>query len=239
MSELPSRLDELARSPVLLVASDYDGTIAPLVSHPAAAEADRETIVALKALARMPQTHVALISGRALSDLASRTREVDEVHLVGSHGSEFEAGFATPLSAEARSLLERLRNELASGAASSPGFLVEEKPASLALHYRNADERIARAAVDAILRGPATWPGVHVRHGKKVIELSVVETNKGTALRRIRRRLGATAVLFLGDDVTDEDAFDTLLGPDVGVKVGPGESRARFRAANTIEVARI
>ena len=239
MSDVDIRLDELAQTPVLLVASDFDGTLAPIVADPAAAEASRETIVALKALARMPQTHVAIISGRALSDLASRTVEVNDAHLVGSHGSEFEAGFAAPLPVEVRQLLERLKTVLGPLAAETPGVQLEEKPASLAFHYRQAEEGVARAVVGAILSGPATWPGVHVRHGKKVIELSVVETNKGAALHRIRQRLGVTAVLFLGDDVTDEDAFDTLAGPDVGIKVGPGESRARLRAADPLAVARI
>ncbi len=238
--DLFMHLDEIARAPLLLVASDFDGTLAPIVSEPALAEADRETLVALKALSRMPQTHVAVISGRALSDLATRTGEVEELHLVGSHGSEFEAGLAESLSPESASLLERLKREVATAVARAPGAQMEEKPAAAAFHYRNvADETAVARAVDMILHGPASWPGIHVRHGKKVIELSVVQTDKGRALGRLRQRLGATGVLFLGDDVTDEDAFDTLGGPDVGVKVGPGQTRARFRAGDTVEVARI
>ncbi len=237
--DLSARLDALARSPVLLVASDFDGTIAPLVPNPGAAEADRESLVALKALSQMPQTHVAIISGRALSDLASRTAEADDIHLVGSHGSEFEAGFAVPLSAEAEALLDRLRAELHAIAARTPGSLVEDKPASLAFHYRNAEEIAAQAAVEAVVNGPGQWPGTHIRRGKKVIELSVIETDKGVALRRIRQRVGASAVLFVGDDVTDEDAFASLQGPDVGVKVGEGDSQAKHNIASTIDVSRI
>ncbi|HNQ22835.1 MAG TPA: trehalose-phosphatase [Phycisphaerae bacterium] len=236
---LGARLDELAHAPVLLVASDFDGTIAPIVSNPEQAEADRESLVALKLLAGMPQTHVAIISGRALADLAARTADADELHLVGSHGSEFEAGFTTPLPAPANDLLERLLLDVAKIAESAPGSTVEVKPAALAFHYRNADERDALRALEAILSGPARRPGVHIRHGKKVIELSVVDTNKGLALRRIRQRLGASAVLFLGDDLTDEDAFATLAGPDVGVKVGTGESGAGFRIADTLAVAQV
>jgi trehalose 6-phosphate phosphatase len=234
-----ARLDEIARAPLLLVASDFDGTIAPLVADPALAEADREATVALKALARMPQTHVAMISGRALSDLAARTRDVEQLHLVGSHGSEFEAGFAEPLPPQTQGRYERLKDFISAVASRAPGFIIEEKPASFALHYRNVEEDAAAAAVDAVMRGPGTWPGVYVRHGKKVIELSVVQTDKGGALRRLRQRLGATAVLFLGDDLTDEDAFGTLSGPDLGVKVGPGATGARHRAENTVEVARL
>lgn len=236
---LESRIDEIACTPLLLVASDYDGTIAPIVTDPVTAEADRESLVAMKALVAMPQTHVAVISGRALADLAGHVRDVEDAHLVGSHGSEFEAGFATPLTPEAAALHGRLTEALREFATRADGFSVEMKPASLAFHYRNADERAARSVVDEILRGPASWAGVHVRHGKMVVELSVVETNKGLALRRIRRQVGASAVVFIGDDVTDEDAFATLSGPDVGVKVGPGETAARFRVADTTAVARI
>lgn len=237
-ASLAARVDELACAPLLLVASDFDGTIAPLVSNPAAAEPDRDSVVALKALAALPQTHVAVISGRSLKDLAGRLPDIDRAHLVGSHGSEFEVGFATPLEPQTQALYERLTAFLRELATSAPGLLLEEKPASLAFHFRNASDEDAEHAIQTIQAGPATWPGVHLRNGKKVIELSVVETDKGAALQRLRQRVGATAVLFVGDDVTDEDAFATLCGPDVGVKVGPGESLAKFRAADTIEVAR-
>lgn len=237
--DLASRLNELARTPLLLVACDFDGTIAPIVSDPGSAEADRESIVALKALAAMPQTHVAIISGRSLSDLAGRTRDVGDAHLVGSHGSEFEIGFTTALTSDDAALRERLKTWLRGKVGAAPGVLIEEKPASLAFHYRQASDADAQRVVDAVLMGPATWPGVFVRHGKKVVELSVVQTNKGLALQRIRQRVGATVVLFLGDDATDEDAFATLGGPDVGVKVGAGDTAAQFRVHDTIDVAKL
>ncbi len=239
MDDLETSLDEIARAPLLLVASDYDGTIAPIVSDPSQAEANRESLVALKALAAMPQTHVAIISGRALKDLAGRVSDNEDAHLVGSHGSEFEAGFAVPMPPGSGELLDRLRTELRRIAAEAPGATVEEKPAALAFHYRNVDEETAAGPLEQVLTGPARWKGVHVRHGKKVVELSVVETDKGAALQRIRQRLGARSVLFLGDDVTDEDAFATLAGPDVAIKVGPGETRAKFRIGDTLEAARV
>ncbi|HOB76509.1 MAG TPA: trehalose-phosphatase [Phycisphaerae bacterium] len=239
MDDLNAALEEIARTPLLLVASDFDGTIAPIVSNPAAAEADRESLVAIKALAEMPQTHVAIISGRALADLALRTVEAEGVHLVGSHGSEFEAGFASALSPQARETRGGLIAELERLAQADPGFLLEEKPTGAAFHYRNVEESIAQPVIQALLDGPGRWPGVHVRRGKKVIELSVVETNKGVALNRLRQRLGATAVLFLGDDLTDEDAFAALTGPDVSIKVGDGETRAAHRLESTLDVARM
>jgi trehalose-6-phosphatase len=69
--------------------------------------------------------------------------------------------------------------------------------------------------------------------------LTVVDVNKGLALQRLRQGLAVVAVLFLGDDLTDEDAFASLEAQDVGVKVGPGPSRARYRVRNTDDVARV
>lgn len=237
MNDLFQQLDVLSQTPVLLVASDYDGTLAPLVNDPAQAEASRESLAALRMLSELPQTYVAVISGRALADLARRTREAGDIHLVGSHGSEFESEFAKSLSAEARERLERLKAALRPIADQTPGCFVEEKPAALAFHYRNTDSQQAQRAVELVLAGPGQWPEVHVRHGKRVIELSVVVTDKSKALERLRQRLGATAVLFVGDDVTDEDAFAVLTGPDIGVKVGEGETCTRFRVADTVATA--
>ncbi len=235
---LAAALLQVARAPVLLVATDFDGTIAPIVADPASAAADAPAILALKRLAALPQTHVALISGRALSDLTARTREVGAVHRVGSHGGEFGGALVTPLTPEAQALFERVLEALSAIAQLGPGLMLETKPAAAALHYRNAEDRIARQASYAVLQGPASWPGVHTRCGKKVIELGVIETDKGIALGRLRRHVGATAVLFIGDDTTDEDAFAALETTDAGVKVGPGESRARFRVADIAGVAR-
>lgn len=233
---LLARLDELARTPVLLVSSDFDGTIAPIVSDPLQAEADRESLAALRALASMPQTHVAVISGRALADLASRTTDSGRLLLVGSHGSEFEPGLILPMSLDAADLLKTLRRELEPLVVS--GVVIEEKPASLAFHYRNVHPDQQPAVVDQVLKGPAARSGVYTRHGKMVIELSVVQTSKGEAMQRLRQRVGATAALFMGDDVTDEDAFATLGGPDVGVKIGEGPSTAPHRAPTTTDAAR-
>ncbi|MBL0921993.1 MAG: trehalose-phosphatase [Phycisphaerales bacterium] len=239
MHELESKLDELARLPCLLVATDYDGTLAPIVDDPAHAAPQREALVAVASLASLPQTHVAIISGRALSDLAALTGAPAGVHLVGSHGGEFDPDFIGALSPDQIALRERVREALAGIAQSAPGAFIETKPAGVALHYRNAPDSAAKKALDAVFNGPASFDGVHTRRGKMVVELAVIETNKGLALDRIRRRVGATGALFLGDDLTDEDAFATLAGPDVGVKIGEGDTRAAFRIDDPHEVARL
>ena len=236
---LRERLIDVATTPSLLVACDYDGTMAPIVSDPTLAWPQRETISALRGLAEIADTHVAVISGRSLRDLGRLAGLPGKVHLVGSHGSELDPDFAERLAPEQRDLLERLARELGAIAERASGLCLEPKPAGVAFHYRNAAEGDGLAAVEAVLAGPAAIEGVHVRHGKKVVELSLFSTHKGDALEDLRRRVGATAVVFFGDDVTDEDAFAALKGPDVGVKVGPGETCAAYRVDHPSDVARL
>lgn len=236
---LDEALRELARLPMLLIASDYDGTIAPIVSDPTQARPSREAMVALRTLSELPHTNVALISGRSLADLAELSGDPEGVYLVGSHGSEFDLGFAEMLSPEAKARHEEISEALHRVAHDHPGCFVEVKPASVALHYRNAEADVGRSAVERAERELRDKSGVFVKRGKMVLELAVVSTHKGDALNTLRQRFGASAVLFMGDDRTDEDAFATLTGPDVDVKVGGGESSARYRVADTTEVARV
>ncbi len=237
-TDLEERLRAAAGAGTLLVASDYDGTLSAIVENPSEATPVRESMVALRALASMPGTRVAIISGRSLADLDRLTGAPDGIMLVGSHGSEFEPDFARSLPEDLRTLRLRVARELGEIAATGAGLEIEEKPASVALHYRRASREDASRARAAVESGPAMLPGVSVKHGKEVVELSVVETNKGAALATIRQRVGAGVVVFVGDDVTDEDAFATLGGPDIGIKVGEGETAARLRVDDVDEVAR-
>ncbi|MBF6085086.1 trehalose-phosphatase [Nocardia cyriacigeorgica] len=235
--ELRRALSTVARVPRLLVASDYDGTIAPIVSDPAKAYPHGESVRALRALAGLSGTTAAVISGRALRDLAALSRLPVEVQLIGSHGSEFDVGFVHAIDNDAKQLLQELTTALNQIAAENPGVTVETKPASIALHVRNAGPEIGRRALNQVRQGPACWVGVQVTEGKAVIELAVIPTDKGSALDTIRHQEGASAAVFFGDDVTDEKAFRMLSGPDVGIKVGEGESLAKYRVPNTEAVS--
>ncbi|MFC8528463.1 trehalose-phosphatase [Nocardia sp. NPDC057227] len=236
--ELRRALSTVARVPRLLVASDYDGTIAPIVSDPAEAFPHRESVNALRALAGLTGTTAAVISGRALRDLAALSRLPVEVQLIGSHGSEFDVGFVHAIDSDAKQLLREVQAELGTIAEENPGTTVENKPASSALHVRNADPEVGRRALDKVRQGAACWVGIQVTEGKEVIELAVVATDKGYALDTIRHQEAASAAVFFGDDVTDEKAFRVLSGPDVGIKVGPGESLAGYRVDSTEDVSR-
>jgi len=236
--DLDRALEAVARSPVLLVATDYDGTLAEIVGDPAAALPVRESIVALRALATLASTHAAVISGRSLADLAALSSLDGQVMLVGSHGSEFDQDFVRTLTRQQVELRERVLDEMHRLAARDPRFRVEAKPASIAFHYRDVAARVAEDALGELLAGAATWAEVRVKQGKKVLELAVVHTSKGDAIDALRHRVGAGAVVYFGDDITDEDAFTRMQGPDVSVKVGPGESAATHRIADPTEVAR-
>lgn len=237
--ELMNKLRSLAQTPILLVASDYDGTLSLIVDDPLQARPLRESSAALRSLAVLANTHVSVISGRALRDLAALSRFPEEIHLVGSHGSEFDVGFVENLTAGNLQQLASIQSGFEAIAEQHEGVFLEMKPASVALHYRRcaADihEKVA-AQAQAVLNDIS---GVQVKLGKMVVEALVVQHNKGTALDRLRHRLAAEAVLFLGDDTTDEEAFARLTGPDVGIKVGDGETLAQFRVADPEEVAEV
>ncbi|NUT94533.1 MAG: trehalose-phosphatase [Saccharothrix sp.] len=238
-AELRRAIVQLARTPRLLVACDYDGTLAPIVANPEDARPLTESVGALRSLAGLHETTTAVISGRALRDLATLSRLPSEVHLVGSHGSEFDVGFVHALDADAKALHRRLETALETIVEGHAGVGLEVKPASIAVHVRRADPAVGERVLDAVRGGPSTWDGVQVTEGKAVIELAVVQTDKGHALDVLRHRVSATASIFVGDDVTDEKAFARLSGPDVGIKVGDGESLAEFRIDDTLDVATV
>lgn len=228
-------LEQLATTPHLLVCCDYDGTLAPIVEDPNRAYPLQQAMTALRALSILPSTTVAVVSGRSLRDLAVLSRLPSEVHLVGSHGGEFDHDFT--IDSHQRRLLDQCISDVRELAASYPGAQVEIKPSSVAVHVRRCPVAEGQELVERIVMGPGQFPGVLVRHGKEVIELSVVHAQKSDAVDMLRHRVGATAILFVGDDITDESVFAKLSGPDIGVKVGEGDTAAGWRVGTPADVA--
>jgi trehalose-phosphatase len=228
MTEMDGALARLAEVPRLLVTSDYDGVLSPIVPDPMQAFPLPGAVAALEGLADLPDTTVALVSGRARRDLVTLAGVSEKVLLVGSHGSELAGGVR--LDPDQADLRARLEAAVGALVGEWPGTRMETKPAGVVVHTRTAATRqVATAAAEATLAGPASWPGVHVTTGKEIVEMSVVATHKGTAIEALRERYSPDAVLFFGDDVTDENAFAVLRADDVGIKVGPGDTRATFR----------
>lgn len=210
--------------------------MAPIVSNPDDARPLADSAAALGSLAALPATTAALISGRALRDLATLSRMPPEVHLIGSHGSEFDSGFVQAIDESATALLGRIRDALGSIAAEYTGVAIESKPASVAMHVRNADPADATQALTKARDASQHW-AAQVTEGKAVIEFAVIQTDKGQALDILRHRESASAAVFIGDDVTDEKAFRRLHEPDIGIKVGDGETLAAYRIDSPEEVA--
>jgi trehalose 6-phosphate phosphatase len=231
--DLQHALTTAAGVPRLLVTSDFDGTLAPIVNNPADARPLAEAAAALVELAGLPSTAAALISGRGLDTLRSLSSMPNSVHLVGSHGAEFATGFSHDID---KSMLQTIFDTLSSIAAESPGATVELKPASVALHVRNASPADAEAALERARDESTSWDA-QLTEGKAVLEFAVISTDKGEAVDILRQQHDADAVVFFGDDVTDEKAFRRLRDGDVGVKVGPGETLATFRIGTPEDVA--
>lgn len=230
---LRAALVEAAAADRLLVACDFDGTLAPIVAVRDEARALPESVGSIASLAALDGTTVAVISGRALRDLAAVAGMPESVLLVGSHGAELDDEPGDEVLARRDELLDDVR----AVTAGVPGVDLEPKPVGVAVHVRAAARTDAAAVIDALRAGPASSPGVVALAGKEVLELSVVSTDKGEALDVLRRRASATTTVFLGDDVTDEAAFARLHPGDVGIKVGPGATGAEHRVPDPHVVA--
>lgn len=240
--ELREAVRNIARTDHLLVAMDFDGTMAPIVSHADDARPLPRAAAAFAGLAVLPRTTTALISGRALASLRSVASPPVDSLLIGSHGAEAwlgpgSAGLA--LDEEQQALLAEVRAILAEIAAEAPGTMLEDKPAGVVLHTRQAADDVAADAVAAARSLLQDRKGVFLKDGKRVLETSVVNASKGEGVTFLRQITGATAVLFAGDDTTDEDALARLEPGDVGVKVGLDFSQAQYRVEAPVHVAEL
>ncbi|MGO2556463.1 MAG: trehalose-phosphatase, partial [Brevibacterium aurantiacum] len=233
--ELFRRLFEVSRSSSLLIATDYDGTIAPIVDLPGQAFPLDSSVDSLRALALLPTTSAGVISGRSLRDLAAMSRLPREVHLFGSHGGETDTVAIDTLDEEQRTALDGLRRDVFQ---TLPTTIIEHKTTGAAVHLRGLDESERQEVEDAVndlVEAHVIFP----TRGKQVIDLSVVPSSKAEALQRLRQQTGAEVVVFIGDDTADEFALETLGDQDLGLKVGrePGDTHADYRISSPAEVS--
>jgi trehalose 6-phosphate phosphatase len=227
--DLDAALAVLAGHRPLLLASDYDGVLAPLHDDPSAAVPEQGAAEVLSRLSSVDGVTVALVSGRGVADLRTTSGFTGSFRWVGSHGAEFDG----PLSGELAARRDQLAAALEPVVAGTPGARLEVKPASVAVHVRQVADRDRAAALLEQARARAD-SSLTMKPGKDVLELAVTDADKGSALRRLGAELGAAATLYLGDDLTDEDAFRALGAGDVTVKIGEGPTDARYRVADTV-----
>lgn len=224
----------LARLPrPMLLATDVDGTLAPLAPTPPEASLEPGAREALVDLATRGIA-VAVVSGRTRDELVNHFELPPHLHLIGSHGAE-PAGAARPTTQE-HALVDHLTHELVRIAALHHGARVESKTFAAALHVRGCEPDVAAAAVLAVRRLFAWDERVRLLGGHAVIEVAATRTSKSLAVGMLREQLRPMSVVFLGDDLADEAVFATLRDPDVGVKVGPGDTAAAHRLGSPRDV---
>ncbi len=233
MRELPNALadgrsfeERLAgRRPAVFL--DYDGTLTPIVDRPEDAVISESMREAVRELAK--RCIVCVVSGRD-RPVVQELMGVDDLVVAGSHGFDIWSPDAGTLEHEASggfdALLAQVTSRVRQEAGAIDGALIEPKKASVAVHYRLVEEserpRIT-ALVDALL---AEHPDeLKVTPGKMVYEIQPkLDWDKGKAVLHLLDVLGLerddVVALYLGDDITDEHAFEALKEKGIGVFVG-------------------
>lgn len=215
----------------VLVALDYDGTLAPIVGTPRKAQMRARTRRLLAAVAqRYP---CVVISGRARDDVASRV-DVPVWHVSGNHGLE-PWGEDPTYAARVRAWVRELRRRLTP----LKGVVVEDKTYSVTVHYRRAKQK--RRAMRAVAAAARALRGVRVVGGNEAVNLIPRGApDKGEALEKARHLLACETAIYVGDDETDEDAFaaarpERLLAVRIGLG---GRSRAKYRLKDQRQIDR-
>jgi trehalose 6-phosphate phosphatase len=240
MSELPDGLEALdvmtGRHPAVFF--DFDGTLSNIVENPDAARLVEGAADALTSLT--VQCPVAILSGRDLADVRQRIG-LPGIWYAGSHGFELTgpdgAHHENAEAAESIPVLEEAAAELADQLGDIPGVVVEHKRFGVAVHYRNAArDRVGEVA--AAVRSAGQRTGLRVTTGREVIELRPnVDWDKGRTLRwvldhiRDNEQAGPLLPIYLGDDITDEDAFDAVADDGIPIVVRHTDDGDRATAA--------
>jgi trehalose 6-phosphate phosphatase len=236
----------------ILLLTDYDGTLTPIVDRPEQATLNNNTRKLLQKLVKNRRYTVGVISGRALSDLKSKI-DLDGIIYAGNHGLEIEgfgASFLEPIAEEMRPFFSMLNKALSATMRGIKGVFVENKGLTLSVHYRmvkGTEERKVHDAFEKITDPLNVTGQIKVTHGKKVYEIRPpVDWNKGKAVAWLVARLKdesgqAQAVpIYLGDDLTDEDAFK-VINRDGGISIFVGDedskSVAKYLLKSPEEVA--
>lgn len=228
-------LEEFAGSNVLL-AFDFDGTLAPLVAVPERARMRETTTRLLGELTSLYPS--VIISGRSQADVLERLGGVPVHGVVGNHGAESRESSEQPPEE-----VKRWRPLLEKALTPFPGVRVEDKGFSISVHYRQSREK--RRAQAAIRKAAAALGDVRVTGGRQVVNLLPKGApHKGIALERERERLACDTAIYVGDDDTDEDVFALgqparLLTIRIGAKPVSGASYYIQSQADIDELLRV
>lgn len=214
---------------------DLDGTLAPIADDPDAVVLPPGTREAVRSLAR--RCPVAILSGRGLEDLVDRVG-LEGLHYAGCHGLELRGpgGLREQRGQDHLRLLDAAEWELRDTLGESPRVRIERKRFGVAVHTRRASQERSREVAETVSRVAAHQPRLEVHEGKRVFELRpAIDWDKGRALERLLEHFGnggrEACPVYVGDDVTDEDAFDVLQGEEGIPVVVRGEDDGRLTRA--------
>ena len=219
--ELASTLEDKK----IAVFLDYDGTLTPIVQRPELAVLSEETRAVVRGLAA--RCTVAIVSGRDLADVRNLV-DIEEIFFAGSHGFDISGPEGLNLQYQQRAeflpILDRAEAELKETAGKVPGVLIERKKFSIAIHFRLASETDLSTVEAEVDKVHSAHPELRKAYGKKIFELQPdIEWHKGKAVLWLMEKLGIDSPdivpIYIGDDVTDEDAFRTLEQRGLGVVV--------------------
>lgn len=223
----------------LLLCCDFDGTLVEFQPDPSAVQLPDDLRDLLRRLADHPSVSIGIVSGRRLGDVRDRTGLGDGAWVAGLHGLEIEGGgetFVHPQVAEARALVQGLSKALATRVEGKPGAFIEDKGLSIAVHFRESPPDVqaeVSSAFEQLTRSAIETGRLRVMRGAAVLELLPnIPWNKGDAVRwineRVQRQAGPVLPVYLGDDVTDQDAFRELEGRGIRIAASDRVSGGDF-----------
>lgn len=217
---------KVRQHPGVLLMCDYDGTLVPLASRPELARPAPRLLNLLQQLVSRPGLHLAIISGRRLTDLRELL-PIPGLYLAGLHGLEIArpAGQVIRLLPAGQKEIpwEEISTLAVGVAAGIPGMFVENKGEAIALHYRLADPQRAAAALEQLRRNlePFLDDGLELLPGHKVLEVRRRGVHKGLAVKHFTAQWPGAWSIYFGDDRTDEDAFAALPPGSLAIRIGP------------------
>lgn len=228
---------------------DYDGTLTPIAKTPEEAVLPQETKQLLKNLLKTKKCELAIISGRTLQELKKNVG-LRNIIYAGSHGFEIEGPnfkFKYPLPHKYNTILKQIRNELHKKLSDVKGIIIEDKRYSVCLHYRLVNSAFVpqvRSCFRHLLQPHLRQKQIVIYRGKSVLEARPnLDWNKGKTvlwlLEKISSAHKATSIfsIYIGDDITDEDAFKILKAKGLTIFVGkPRKFHAKYYLYNTNEV---